>query len=302
MTDITIIGAGTAGLTAAIYALRAGCTVTVVEENIYGGQIINTPTIENYPGLPGISGAEFAFKLYQQAENLGAKIQYGAIKSLDLAGKTKVITLENQTLASSAVIIAGGTKARKLACPGEDRLIGKGVSYCATCDGAFHRGKDVLVVGGGNTAIEDALVLADICKTVYLVHRRSEFRADAKAIARLKERENVIWKTGYTTEEILGEETMSAVRIKQIADETIETLPVSGIFIAIGSVPSTEEIPEEIDRDDSGYILADESCQTNIPGVFVAGDIRTKKVRQLVTAAADGAVAALAAKEYIQRN
>ena len=300
MIDTIIIGAGTAGLTAAIYSLRAGLSVTIIENEIYGGQIINTPKIDNFPGLPGVSGAEFAASLYQQATSLGATVEFGRIAAVELTGETKKVYLNQEILESRSVIIATGKIPRKQGCPGEDAFAGKGVSYCATCDGAFHRGKAVAVIGGGNTAIEEALVLSDLCQTVYLIHRRDEFTAELHNLEQLKQRGNVLWLTDSEAEEITGDNIVSAIRIKHLADNREETIPVSGVFVAIGSAPDSRLLESQIDMDLQGYIIADENCQTNIAGVFVAGDARTKKVRQLVTAAADGAVAALAAKEYIR--
>ena len=301
MIDTIIIGAGTAGLTAAIYSLRAGLSVTIIENEIYGGQIINTPKIDNFPGLPGVSGVQFASSLYQQATDLGATVEFGRIAAVELSGEIKKVYLNQDVLESRSVILATGKIPRKQGCPGEDTFSGRGVSYCATCDGAFHKDKDVAIIGGGNTAIEEALVLSDLCKTVYLIHRREEFTAELHNLEQLKARNNIIWMTDCTTEEILGDNIVSAVRVKHLADNREETLPVSGVFVAIGSAPDSRLLERQITMDAQGYIIADESCQTNLPGVFVAGDARTKKVRQLVTAAADGAVAALAAKDYTRQ-
>ena len=300
MTDILIIGAGTAGLTAAIYGVRAGLSVEVLEERIHGGQIINTTSVENYPGMPGVSGAEFAAALYEQAVALGVEIRYEAVVRAELAGEIKKVFLENeQVRAARSLIIATGAKPRKLGVPGEERLIGAGVSYCATCDGAFHRGRDVVVVGGGNTAIDDAAVLAGVARKVYLVHRRKEFRADLPAIERLHSLNNVEFILESQVEEIRGETAVESVVIYNQAEDTRRTLSVSGVFVAVGHEPDNGMFGGEVALSPEGYVVADESCQTNLPGVFVAGDTRTKQVRQIVTAAADGAVAALAAGSYI---
>ena len=300
MTDILIIGAGTAGLTAAIYGVRAGLSVEVLEQRMYGGQIINTTSVENYPGMPGVSGADFAAALYEQAANLGAHIQYDAVVRTELTGEVKKIYLENgQVKSAQSLIIATGARPRRLGVPGEERLLGAGVSYCATCDGAFHRGSDVVMVGGGNTAMDDAAVLAGMARRVYLVHRRKEFRADPAAVARLRSLENVEFILEAQVEEIRGEGSVESVVVCNQAEETRRTLSVSGIFIAVGHEPDNGIFAHEIDLSPEGYIVADESCETNLPGVFVAGDTRTKQVRQIVTAAADGAVAALAANGYL---
>ena len=300
MTDVLIIGAGTAGLTAAIYGVRAGLSVEVLEERIHGGQIINTTSVENYPGMPGVSGAEFAAALYEQAVGFGAKIQYDAVVRAELTGAIKKIFLENEQVKSArSLIIATGARPRKLGVPGEDRLIGAGVSYCATCDGAFHRGRDVVVVGGGNTAMDDAAVLAGLARKVYLVHRRKEFRADAPAVERLRSLKNVEFVLDSQVEEIRGEAAVESVVIYNQTEDTRRSIPVSGVFIAVGHEPDNGIFAAEVELSPEGYVVADESCQTNLPGVFVAGDTRTKQVRQIVTAAADGAVAALAAGSYI---
>jgi thioredoxin reductase (NADPH) len=300
MTDILIIGAGTAGLTAAIYGVRAGLSVEVLEQRIYGGQIINTTSVENYPGMPGVSGADFAAALYEQATGLGAQIQYEAVMKTELIGEVKKVYLENEQVKSAkSLIIATGAKPRKLEVPGEERLLGMGVSYCATCDGAFHRGRDVVVVGGGNTAMDDAAVLAGMARRVYLIHRRKEFRADPPAVERLRRLENVEFILEAQVEEIQGESAVESVVVYNQAEDTRRSLSVSGVFIAAGHEPDNGIFSHEIALSPEGYIVADESCETNLPGVFAAGDTRTKQVRQIVTAAADGAVAALAASSYI---
>ena len=300
MTDILIIGAGTAGLTAAIYGTRAGHSVEVLEQRIHGGQIINTTSVENYPGMPGVSGAEFAGALYEQAVSLGAEIRYETVIRAELGGDVKRVYLESEQIkAAKSLIIATGAKPRKLDVPGEDRLLGAGVSYCATCDGAFHRGRDVVVVGGGNTAIDDAIVLAGLVRKVYLVHRRNEFRADASAVKRLRRYENVEFILSSQVEEIRGEIAVESVVIYNQEEDSRRDLSVSGVFIAAGHEPDNGLFADEITLSPEGYVVAGEDCQTNLPGVFVAGDTRTKQVRQIVTAAADGAVAALAASSFL---
>lgn len=297
--DTVIIGAGPAGLTAAIYAVRAGLTAEVLEQNMYGGQIVNTPSIDNYPGLPGVSGHEFASALYKQATDLGAIVTLDPVVEACLTGDVKTITLEDRTISAKTVIVATGAKPVLLGCPGEERLTGTGVSYCATCDGAFYRGKDVAVVGGGNTAIEEALVLSGLCNKVHLIHRRKGFRAEKHMLDALRAKPNVEWITDAVVEEIRGDNAVSAVTVKDVLNGQKRDIPVSAIFVSIGSKPDNRIFASELALDEGGYVIADESCVTNVPGVFVAGDTRTKKVRQMVTAAADGAVAALAASEFI---
>ena len=298
MTDLIIVGAGTAGMTAAIYACRAGMTVTLFEKAIYGGQIINTPSIENYPGLPGVAGADFAQSLYSQATALGATVRFSEITGVELAGNIKTVHTANESAHAKAVILAGGSAPRALDCPGGEMFVGRGLSYCATCDGAFHRGKDVAVIGGGNVAINDALVLSDLCRKVYLVHRSAAFRAEERSLELLRQKDNVEFLPNSVTAEISGDTALEKIAVKSLLTGDVLTLAVSGVFVAIGSIPNTGAYAGQIDLDERGYIRAGENCQTNLPGVFTAGDIRAKTVRQLVTAAADGATAALAAKDY----
>lgn len=299
MYDIIIIGAGTAGLSAAIYGLRAGKTVLILEEKSYGGQIVNTPEVCNYPGIKNISGYEFATNLYEQAVNLGAKIVYeraeGIVNSKNLK---KVLTLTGEYEGGS-VIIATGAKNRPLGLPREKELIGAGVSYCATCDGAFFRGRDVAVAGGGNTALEDALFLSNYCNRVYLIHRRNEFRGEKKLVARIEEKDNVELVMDSKVVALEGEGHLQSITIESVKTGEKHNLKVDGLFVAIGQMPSNEAFGEIIDLDDLGYVCATEDCTTKTEGIFTAGDCRTKSVRQLTTAAADGAVAGLRASEYV---
>lgn len=299
MFDIIVVGAGTAGLSAAIYGVRAGKKVLVLEEKSYGGQIINTPEVENYPGIKNISGFEFATNLYEQAKELGAEIAYEKVKQiLDGEEKKQVITGE-KTYEAKSVIIATGAKNRPLGLEREKEFIGAGISYCATCDGMFFRGKDVAVVGGGNTALEDTTFLSNYCNKVYLIHRRDEFRGDEHSVNRLKQKENVEFVMESRVTELAGEGRLDAITVEHIPTGELRNISVAGLFVAIGQMPDNEAFRELIDVDVAGYICATEDCKTKVPGVFTAGDCRTKTVRQLTTAAADGAVAALAACEYI---
>lgn len=295
MTDIVIVGAGTAGMTAAIYAVRAGKTVQVLDARGYGGQIVNTPDIENYPGIAHISGADFSYGLYQQAADLGAKFRVERVVSIEDRGETKVVRTVKNEYECKAVILATGAKNRPLGIEREEELTGKGVSYCATCDGAFFKGMDVAVNGGGNTALEDAAYLSNYCSHVYLIHRRDEFRGDAKDVEALREKENVEFVLNSTVKELVGDERLKGIRVENKLTGEIRDIPVAGLFVAVGQMPENGPFENLVDLDAAGYIAGGEDCLTKTPGIYVAGDCRTKTVRQLTTAAADGATAALAA-------
>ena len=298
MYDIIIIGAGPAGLSAAIYAKRASKSVLVLEANTYGGQIVNTPDIENYPVEEHISGFEFATKLYTQATNLGAELKFErAVEIRDEKEKKVVFTAKN-AYEAKAVIIATGAENRKLGVEREDDMVGKGVSYCATCDGAFYRGKTVAVVGGGNTALEDAEYLADIAGTVYLIHRRDAFRGDSSTVEKLQKKENVIFVLNSTVSSLVIDKKVVGVTVSNKEGE-LTKLDIDGLFIAVGRIPENKDFAGVIALDDEGYAKAGEDCITASKGIFVAGDNRVKEVRQLVTATADGAVAATNAVKYI---
>ena len=299
MYDIIIIGAGPAGMTAAIYARRASKSVLVLEALTYGGQIINTPDIENYPVAAHISGFEFATKVYEQAEALGAEFVFEKAVGITDSGTCKKVKTTENEYECKAVIIATGSANRKLGIEGEDGLVGRGVSYCATCDGAFYRGKTVAVAGGGNTALEDALYLADLAEKVYIVHRRDSFRGDETTVNTLKQRSNVEFVYNSNVTKLIADKRLTAIEVTdKLTGETRE-LPVDGLFVAIGRVPENRGFAQLITLDDAGYISAGEDCLTNVPGIFAAGDGRTKDVRQLVTAASDGAVAATAAVRFV---
>ena len=300
MIDLVIVGAGPAGLSAAVYAARAGLKTIVFEGNAPGGQIINTPEVVNYPGIARISGAEFAMGLYTQATELGADIRFEEVISIEGdAAKGFSIRTNQSSEQARTVILATGARNRNLGLPNEERFTGRGVSYCATCDGAFYKGKTVAVAGGGNTALEDALYLAGLCEKVYLIHRREGFRAEEKLVELAKETANIELCIPYTIEGLEGEKTLSGVSIKNIEDGSIRSLEIAGLFVAIGQIPRTDAFAGLVELED-GYVKAGEDTRTNVPGIFTAGDGRTKKVRQLTTAAADGAVAALAAHEFIK--
>ena len=298
MTDLCIIGAGTAGFSAAIYAVRAGLSVRLLENSIFGGQIVYTPDVDNYPGLPGISGADFAMKMYEHASKFQVEPESVALTGCDLSGLVKKLFAGSETIECRSVIIATGASHRKLGCPGEEEFGGHGVSYCATCDGMFFRGKTVAVNGGGNTAVEDALFLSNTCETVYLIHRREGFRADAANLAAMKARQNIVPLLNYTVKEIRGIGQVESILLAGTNGQEDRLLPVSGLFVAIGFHPNTELFEGQVALE-NGYIAAGEDCKTSIPGVFAAGDVRTKEVRQLITAAADGAVAGIQAAKYL---
>lgn len=298
MYDIVIIGAGPAGLTAAIYARRAAKKVLVLEAKVYGGQIVNTLDIENYPAEEHISGYDFATKLYNQAKNLGAEIVFEKVTSIETNGKQKKVITTDKTYEAGSIIIATGSENKKLGLPNEDQLIGKGVSYCATCDGAFYKNKKVAVVGGGNTALEDALYLTDIAEKIYLIHRRDEFRGEESTVSRLKDKKNIQFVLNSNVTKLNAEDKLESIEITNNDGET-KTIKVDGLFVAIGRIPENKAFADLIKLDEAGYIKANEECHTNIDGIFVAGDNRTKDVRQLVTAVSDGAIAATEAVKYI---
>lgn len=300
MYDIIIIGAGPAGLTAGIYAKRASKKVLILEALSYGGQIINTPLIENYPGESNISGFDFATNLYNQARNLGVEVKFEKVEEINDNKDLKEVITNKERYESKAVIIATGCTNRKIGLTNENELIGKGVSYCATCDGNFYRGKIVAVVGGGNTALEDAIFLSSIASKVYLIHRRDEFRAEQKIIDLLKEKDNVEFILNSNISKLNANEILESIDIKT-NDET-RNIKVDGLFIAVGRVPQNEIFSNLINTDQSGYIIADEKCHTNVAGIFVAGDNRTKELRQLVTATSDGAISATEAVKYINNK
>ena len=301
MYDVIVIGAGTAGMTAGIYARRAGKTVLIIEGKSYGGQIINTPEVENYPGISKVSGFTFANNLYNQTRELGAEFKFEEVIKIQNNSGYKVVVTNKTKYQGKTVIIATGAKNRPLGVNNEDKLTGAGVSYCATCDGAFFRGKDVAVVGGGNTALEDALFLSDYCNLVYVVHRRNEFRGEKGMADILKEKSNVKFVFDSVVKSIKGEQSVEGLEILNVKKNTLSEIKIQGVFIAIGQMPDNDRFSDIVELDDKGYIKADETCTTNTEGVFVAGDCRTKQVRQLTTAASDGAVAALAACSYINK-
>lgn len=297
MYDVIVIGAGPAGLTSAIYLKRANKNVLVLEKNTYGGAIVNTNEIENYPGIPNISGFDFATNLYGQAKDLGAIIKFEEVIKINNGKEKEIITNKNKYTAK-AIIIATGRTTRKLGF--EDKYIGLGVSYCAMCDGAFYKNKTVAVVGGGNSAIDDALYLADIAKKVYLIHRRDKFTADAKTINLLKKKNNIKYVLNSQVTKIKGKDHLESIEVIDNNNQ-IREFKIDGLFIAIGGVPTTEIFKDIIKFDENGYIKGNNLCHTNKTGIFVAGDVRKKDVRQLVTATSDGAIAATETVKYLNK-
>lgn len=299
MYDIVIIGAGPAGMTAAIYGQRAGKSTIMIDKAGYGGNIITTPSVENYPGLKDVSGAEFAQLLFDQAQSFGAEYKSAEVTGITDAHGVKTVHTDAGDFDAKAVIIATGATNRKLGLENEDKLVGSGVSFCATCDGMFFRGRDVAVIGGGNTALEDAEYLAGVANKVYLVHRRDKFRGEQKTVDRLEKLENVEFVLNSSPVRFLGEGPITGLVVKNNETGEERELTVQGVFEAVGQVPQNANFADVTTLDEAGYVKAVEDCETGRPGIFVAGDCRTKKVRQLDTAAADGTVAALAASEYI---
>ena len=301
MYDVIIIGAGPAGLTAAIYARRAEKKVLVLEAKSYGGQIINTLDIENYPAEEHISGFDFATKLYNQAKNLGAEIVFEkAVEIKDFKSYKEVITPKN-TYQTKTIILATGSENRKLNIEKEEELIGKGISYCATCDGAFYKKKRVAVVGGGNTALEDALYLSNLVDTVFLIHRRDSFRGEEATLNQLKEKENVQMILNSNVVALNATDRLKSIEVEDLEGNR-KTIEVDGLFVAVGRIPENENFRQIIQLDSAGYIEAGEDCHTNVEGIYAAGDNRVKEVRQLVTAASDGAIAATEAIKYINNH
>ena len=310
MYDIIIIGAGPAGLTAAIYARRAEKKVLVLEGTTYGGQIIKTMKIDNYPGMPGVSGPDFAKALYMQATSLGAEIEFENVVKTERVAESFKVTTEDDEYEAKSLIIATGTKYRTLGLEYEKELEGRGVSYCATCDGAFYKDKTVVVEGGGNTALYDAEYLAGICKKVYLIHRRNEFRGDKALLERVSGLSNVEIITPAAIGGLLvfaEKMRFLGVWLKEtdgetgevVSDENVREIKAAGLFVAIGSEPNSEVFSGLVERDERGYIVAAENCKTSHLGVFVAGDVRTSGLKQIVTATADGANAASKAIDFL---
>lgn len=298
--DVIILGSGPAGLSAAVYAQRARFHTLIIEEKpLSGGQILDTYEVDNYLGLPGISGFELGQKFRAHAESQGAEFVNGQVKEIRVQVEKKVVVTDKAEYETRTLILATGARHRKLMVPGEQELTGMGVSYCATCDGAFFRGKDVAVVGGGDVALEDALFLARGCEKVYLIHRRDAFRGAGVLQERVKETGNIELVLNSKVVEIRGEEQVSSLLLHNIIEETEHELPVQGVFIAVGIQPNATVADGIVAQDEQGYIIAGEDTKTSVPGIFAAGDVRTKQLRQVITAAADGANAITSAERYL---
>lgn len=299
MKDMIIIGSGSAGLSAAVYGKRAGLELVVIEKEYFGtGQIAESGQVDNYLGIPGIDGYSLGEKFREHAEKLGTEFMEEEVVKLEQAdGFWKVSLAGGGTLETKTVIYALGASHRHLGVPGEDRLAGRGVSYCATCDGAFFQGKTTAVIGGGDTALDDALYLSQICEKVYLIHRRSEFRGSAGTVQKIREAENIEILTDTRVQEIQGEQ-----KVETLVLDDGRKLTVSGVFAAVGMEPVTELLQGVAELDEQGYVVAGEQGITSAAGLFVAGDVRTKALRQVITAAADGANAVTAAERYIREQ
>lgn len=301
--DVIILGGGPAGYTAALYTSRAGLNTLLIEKMSAGGQMALTDIIDNYPGFEnGIDGFELGMKMQQTAERFGAKTEYAEVNCVDFSGAIKKIIAGNKEFLSKTVIIATGANPRELEIQNEKDFIGRGVHYCAHCDGRFYKDKTVAVIGGGNSAASDALYLSRLAKKVYLIHRRDQLRATKIYHEPLFKADNIefIWNTSVV--DFITEQRVIGVKAKNILTDQITTIDCDGVFISIGRKPATDFLKSHIDLDHNGYILADETTKTSVAGVFAVGDVRTKTLRQVITAAADGAVGAHFAEEYLAEN
>ena len=300
MYDVIVAGGGPAGLTAALYAARAGKDVLVLEGESTGGQIQYSPLVDNYPGLPGMSGSQFAQALTRQAQDLGVHIRMEEVTFLRTRDGLLELTTPQGRYSAPALVLATGVSHRKLGLAGEDELIGLGVSYCAVCDGAFYQGRPVAVVGGGDTALQEALFLSARCSKVTLIHRRDLFRGESRLVEQLRQRDNVEFLLSSTVEALHSSpEGLTGVTVRDVKTGKTLELPVDGLFVAVGQEPHSPVFSTQVMTDEGGYFLAGEDCATSLPGVFAAGDCRVKSVRQLATAVGDGAVAGLAASRYV---
>ena len=301
MYDMIIIGSGPAGLSAAIYGRRAGLDLLVIEKNaMSGGQVLNTYEVDNYLGMPGMDGFEMGKAFREHADRLGVEFKEASVKEILRRKDCLAVCTRKEELEAKTVILATGAAHARLEVPGETEHGGQGVSYCATCDGAFFRGRQVAVVGGGDVALEDAIYLARVCEKVYLIHRRDELRGANILQEKLRSLSNVEILYSHTVEEIVGQEAVEELLLKDVKEGGERRLPVDGVFIAVGVRPNTELVRELVDCDEGGYILAGEDCAASVPGIFAAGDVRRKPLRQIVTAVADGANAVYSAEAYIR--
>jgi thioredoxin reductase (NADPH) len=302
--DMIIIGSGPAGMAGAIYAQRAMLKTLVIEKDIPGGQVVNTYEVDNYPGIPDITGFELSTKMREHAEKLGVEIQSEFVEDVVLDNKIKVVKTSTNEYQSKTIIIATGAKWRKVGVKGEQEFTGRGVSYCATCDGAFFRNRTVAVIGGGDVAVEDAIFLARMCKKVYLMHRRDELRAVKILQENLfkieKEKLEILWDT--EVKEIIGNNQVEKITIVNNKTNEEKQIELEGVFVGIGTEPNSELIKDKVKCDDNGYVITDEAGETSVKGVYAAGDVKQKSLRQIITAAADGATSVYAAERYIIEN
>jgi thioredoxin reductase (NADPH) len=302
--DLIIIGSGPAGMAAAIYAQRAMLKTMVLEKDVPGGQVINTYEVDNYPGIPDITGFELSTKMREHAEKLGIEINSEEVVDLLLDQTVKVVKSTSNEYQSKAIIMATGARWKKLGVKGEAELSGRGVSYCATCDGAFFRNMEVAVVGGGDVAVEDAIFLARMCKKVYLIHRRDELRAvkilQDSLLKHDEDKVKILWNTEL--QQVIGKDQVEKISIINNKTKEESILDINGVFIGVGTEPNSQLIKDKVDCDERGYVLTDDSCRTSVKGVYAAGDLRQKELRQIITAAADGATSVYAAERYILEN
>ena len=300
MYDIIIIGAGPAGMTAALYASQARKKVLLLEKDVYGGQILKANKVKNYPGFKEISGFDFASNLYNQLTELNVEIKFEEVIDINVKSDNKEVITKEGNYITKSIIVAAGAKNRKLNLPNEDNLIGKGLSYCTTCDGMFFKNKTVAVYGGGNSAIDSAIYLSNICKKVYLIYRKNNFKVNNNNIEQLKEKNNIelIFNTYIT--DLIGENALKGIKVNEKENEYI--IDIDGLFIEIGYIPVTDMCNSLINTNSKGYIISNEDCTTNVDGIFVAGDIKEKEIRQLTTACSDGTIAALNACKYLNKK
>lgn len=304
MYDLIVIGSGPAGLSAAVYGIRAGLDLLVLEgKPMSGGQVLNTYEVDNYLGMPGMNGFDMGMKFKEHADVMGVPCKTAEVTAVIDHGQSKTVeTADGAAYEAKTLILATGAEHAMLNVPGEEEYRGKGVSYCATCDGAFFRGRDVAVVGGGDVAVEDAIYLARLCRKVYLIHRRDSLRAAKSLQNKLADCDNVEILWSRTLSAVSGSGLVDKITLRQVEDGTEEELPVEGVFIAVGMQPNTQAFRDNVPCDEQGYVLAGEDCVTKVPGIFAAGDLRTKQVRQIITAVADGACAVASVERYLNGN
>lgn len=302
MKDLIIIGAGPSGLSAAVYAGRAQLDTLLIEKNFHGGQMLNTNEVENYPGILETTGPELSITMYEHAKKFGIEPTIEEVFKIEVDGKIKRVVTNVNTYETKSIILSMGAKPRELGLHNERDLWGRGISYCAICDGGFFRDKSVAIIGGGDTAVEDALYMSRIAKKVYLIHRRDELRAQKILQEQLFKASNVeiLWDT--VVEELIAEDVLTGLKLKNKKNNQLNEIEVNGTFIAVGTIPITDLVKEVVELDAQGYVIAGEDCATSVPGIFAAGDIRQKRLRQIITAAADGAVAVYEAEKYNLEN